>query len=83
MKWLKKPLALFISALVIISALSFFGTIAIQVEAATPVLYTFGDTKVETQLDEMPTGWISAIRFTAPENGTVSMLTYYCSGASD
>jgi aryl-phospho-beta-D-glucosidase BglC (GH1 family) len=79
---LKKPTALFIGAIFIMSALSFLATSAIQVEASTSVLYTFGDTKVETQIDEMPTGWISAIKFTAPEDGTVSKLTYYCSGVS-
>lgn len=40
---------------------------------------TFGNTTVETQgTDTMPVGWMSAVKFTAPENGTVTKIDYYC-----
>ena len=73
---LKKPLALCIAILVIISTLSIFGANAIQVEAETPVSYTFGNTAVGTLTNYFATDK-DASRFQLTQSGLLQSITAY------
>ena len=71
---LAKPAALSISVLFIINMVSFFALTRVQ--AATPVLYTFGNTAIGTLTNEFATDK-DASRFQLSQDGAVQSITAY------
>ena len=76
LKKLKKPVALCISVLLILSMLSFFGNTAIQVAEATPVSFDFGNKSIGTITNYFTTDR-DASRFELTQNGILQSITVY------
>lgn len=47
-----------------------------------PIPQAFGDTNIETGIDDIPANYKQVCLFQAPKDGIITKLTYYCSQAS-
>jgi hypothetical protein len=72
----KKPSALILSILIIISTLSIYSAASIQVEAATTDTFTFGNINIGTQTNSFTTDR-DASRFQLTQNGQLQTITVY------
>jgi hypothetical protein len=77
---LKKSFALLIAIIFIISTLSLLGTAIIQVEAATTISYTFGNTSIGTLTNNFAIDR-DASRFQLTQNGVLQSITVYFKNA--